>query len=54
MQPGAIFQKFLSRNDNNKKVRCQVTNPFFDEIIDDNETDTAGFSSFLEYSVTCK
>jgi len=44
----------LSRNDNNKEIRCRATNPYFDEIIAVIMDPSDGYSDVRVFSVSCK
>ena len=49
-----LYSKILYPEDNRKKIRCRVTNPRFDDIIDSSEKEIAGYSSYNFFNVSCK
>ena len=49
-----LYSKMLYPEDNRKKIRCRVTNPRFDDIVDPSEKETAGYSSYSYFNVSCK
>ena len=51
---GNSYSKILSRNDNNKKIQCRATNPYFDEIKAVLNGSSDGYSDVKVFNVTCK
>ena len=48
------YSKILSRNDNNKRIRCLSTNPLFDEINAALDGSSDGYSDVEIFNVLCK
>ena len=48
------YSKILSRNDNNKGIRCLATNPLFDEINSALDGSSDGCSDVKIFNVLCK
>ena len=49
-----VYFKILSRDDHNNEIRCQATNPLFDNINAKLKDPSDGYSDIKVFNVTCK